>query len=623
MRRFLAVAKRAIIGEPIPTDRMAERKMRTWLALPVFGAGILSAVAYAPDALVSSLRAGGQAGSIPFMALGTVSIMLLLGFAYRANVVEFGGLRGDYGVVTHRLGARAGVVSGAALLIDYLLTVAVSVAAIGAVADFVWPQLEGYESAIGVVLILVMTLGALRGVKERARVLALVWFGFILVVVTVAVVGIARHSDDTLVSVQAAPSGWAIVVAYGGAVASGAVMVTGIEHLAASGRFHREPRGLNAGRTLVIAVAVSAALFFVVAYLAWAYGSGAWEDGPILLQVADGIFGGTFIVWIVAGGAAAILYTAAAAVFRRFTQLASVLARDGFLPRQLHSLNDRAVFGAGVMMIAIGSSLVVAVSGADLLRLVHVYIVGVFTSIVLTQVAMVGHWTGRIKVAVGGREQWRGQAFRLLHGAAAVAAAAVWLVVVVFNVASGAWAAVLLIAILVVVMWGIRRHYDTVRRDVVPVEGDRSAALPSATHGIVLVAQLHRPALRAIAYARAMRHDTLTAVGVSVDKRATKQLQREWGERNLGLRLTIIDSPYREFVNPIIGYIKAVRRTSPREMIVVYVPEYVVRNWWERFLHNRSGARLRAKLQQIPGVVVTAVPWHLHSASGDASGSRR
>ncbi len=623
MRRFLQAVKRFVVGEPIPTDRADTRAIRSRLALPVFGAGILSAVAYAPDALVASLRNGGQAGAIPGMALGVVAIMLLLGFAYRANVVEFGGMRGDYGVVAHRLGPGAGVVAGAALLVDYLLTVAVSVAAVGAIADFVWPQLEGFESVVGVGLIGIMTLGALRGIQERARVLMIVWFGFILVVVTVAIFGLARHTNAALVSEPAvSQSGWAIVLAYGGAVASGAVMVTGIEHLAASGRFHEEPRGLRAGRTLLIAVAVSAIAFFLVAFLAWAYGSGDWSDGPILLQVADGVFAGDVAIWIVSLAAAAILYAAAAAVFRRFTQLSSVLARDGYLPRQMHSLNDRLVFKYGVLIIAVASTLVVVLSGADLERLVHVYIVGVFTSIVLSQVAMVRHWGGRIKVEVDKGLRLKGQGFRALHLVAAVVGSAVWLVVVVFNVASGAWIAVVMIAGLVLLMWFIHRHYDRVRRDVELVEGDRSGALPSATHGIVLVAQLHRPALRAIAYARANRHDTLTAVAVQVDKRAATHLQSEWGKRDLGLSLSILSSPYRDFIGPIISYVRAVRRGSPREMVVIYVPEYIVTRWWERFLHNKSGVRLRARLLQIPGVVVTAVPWHLHSASGDAGTGR-
>lgn len=607
--------KRAVVGEPVSTDQGEARPMRTRLALPLFGAGVLSAVVYAPDALAASLRGGAQEQAIPIMALGVVAIMLLLGSAYRMNVVELGGKRGDYGVVRHRLGPKAGVATGAALLVDYLLTVAVSVAAAAAVADYIWPSLRGYEEALGIALIGVMTLAGLRGVRERARVVVGVWFGFVLAVM--AAVGWGLLSDAgmpaPLPPEAAAPSGWAVLLAYGGAVASGAVMVTGIEHLASSGPFHAEPKGRRAGRTLVVAVAVSAVAFLGVSLLAWSHQRTDWEDGPLLLQAVAASFSSPVPVYVMAVLAVLILYAAAAGVFRRFTQLSSVLARDGYLPRQMHTLSDRYVYKYGVLIVAVGSAAVVAVSGSDLERLVHVYIVGVFTSIVLTQVAMIGHWRSRAKVEVDRRELLRTWGYRALHTAALLVAAAVWVVVVVVNVSSGAWAAVALMAALVGLMASIRRHYDRVGQEVAIVPGDRAGALPSRTHGIVLVSQMHRPALRAIAYARAMRHDSLTAVSVQVDKRASEELTRDWGRQRVGLPLTTLDSPYRDFVGPIITYVRTIRRASPREMIVVYVPEYVVARWWERFLHNRSAARLRARLLLVPGVVVTAVPWHLQA----------
>ncbi len=590
--------------------------MRSRLAIPFFGSGILSAVAYAPDALASSLRSGAQQGALPWMALGVVGIMLLLGFAYRSNVRELGGQRGDYGVVSYRLGPRFGVVTGAALLVDYLLTLAVSVAAITHIGHYLLPELHGYEAPIGVVLIGIMTLGNLRGLKERSQIVTAVWFGFLMAIAVIAAFGLVRHGDDNLIPLVSEPaSGWTVVLAYGGAIASGAVMVTGIEHLAASGRFHAEPRGRRAGRTLIVAVAVSAIAFFFVAYLSWEYGADDWSKGPILLQVADSVFAHHWVVWIIGFAGVAILYAAASGVYRRFAQLASHLARDGFLPRQMRSLSERYVFSYGVLALAAAAAIVIVVSRSNLERLVHVYIVGVFTAIVLSQLAMVRHWTGKIQIQVNPRDRWRSRAYRVLHVVAALVAAAVWVDVVIVRIASGAWIAVAVMAGLILAMWLIHRHYERVRDDVEIVEGDRSGALPSRTHGIVLVSQYHRPALRALAYARAMRHDSLVAVAVQVDKRVTRQLQNAWASYPLGMPLVVLSSPYRDFIGPIIAYVRAVRRGSQREVVVVYVPEYIVDRWWERFLHNKSGARLRARLLEIPGVVVTAVPWHLHQSS--------
>lgn len=623
MRALLERLRRLIVGEPIETDRAQARPMRTRLAIAFFGSGILSAVVYAPDALASSLRTGNQQGAIPWVALGVVAVMLILGFAYRSTVVETGGKRGDYGVVSQRLGPRAGVVSGAALLVDYLLTLAVSVAALTHVARYLWPDLSGYQAAVGVGVVGVMTLGNLRGVRERSRIVTAVWLAFVAAVVAVAVVGLARHAtDDIAPHITAHPSGWSVILAYGGAIASGAVMVTGIEHLGAAGRFHEEPSGVRAGRTLIIAVSVSAVLFFAIAYLSWAYSVDDWDEGPALLQVGDAIFARQWPLYVVGVAAIGILYAAGSGVFRRFTQLASHLARDGFLPRQLRSLSDRYVFTYGILALGAAAGVVIAAARGDLESLVHVYIVGVFTSIVLSQVAMIGHWGRVIALETDRVRLARAWGYRTLHASAALVGAAVWLDVVIFKFASGAWMAVALMALLVTLMWGVRRHYDRVRVEVTAVPGDRSGALPSRTHGIVLVSQIHRPALRALAYARAMRHDTLAAVGVAVDKRMSQQLQADWAKLDSGMRLVILDSPYRDFIGPVLKYVRAVRRGSPREMVVVYVPEYVITRWWQRFLHNRSGARLRAKLLEIPGVVVTAVPWHLQSGGGRGADAR-
>ena len=623
MRSFLQGLNRFVFGPPIATDSAAPVPLRTRLALPVFGAGLLSTVAYAPDAVVDALRTGGQQHAIPYLAGTIVLIMLLLGFAYRSNVrartsdtSTAAGL-GDYGTVRDLLGRRAGMVTGSALLVDYLFTVAVSVAAITQIVGYLVPELAAWDAVLGVGLLAVMMVAALRMVRERVRIALTVWFGFLLVIAVMLVFGVARHgehADTTWTIAIPAPSTLTVIVAYAGAIASGAVMVTGIEYLASAGPHHAKPRGKRAGRTLLIAVCASALAFFAVALLAWMYRVYGWADGPILLQTASYVLDESWVMWVVAAAAAAILWAAAAAVFRRFSNLAASLARDAYLPRQLAMRNDRLVLRGGIVIVTSASAIVLLATGADIAQLIHMYVVGVFTAIVLSQWAMVRHFTTQFALATTSGDRLRLAGKRALHLAATIVAALVWLVVAVFNFFAGAWVAIALIVALVVLMRAVNRHYAAVRADVALAEQDKAVTLPSATHGIVLVAQLHRPALRALAYAKAARHSTLKAVGVQIDPAAARELQQRWGGIDTGIPLVIVDSPYRDLVEPVMEYVRSIHRGSPRDVVVVYVPEYIVGRWWEKALHNRATQRLRSRLLELDGVVVAAVPWHLASA---------
>jgi len=589
--------------------------MRTRLALPVFGAGILSAVAYGPDALIDALRSGLQQSWIPFMAGGTLVILMLLGLAYSSQVRAFPHERGDYGVVRDRLGQRFGMITGASLLVDYLFTVSISVAAIAEALIYLVPSWDGWAPAIAVATLAFMTLLNLRGIRDRGRALLAVWHGFVLILIVLVVVGWARHGGVPRAPLDsAAPETWSILMAFAGAVASGAVMATGIEHLAASGPYHAEPRGRRASRTLLIAVITGAGAFYAIAWLAWAFRLSGWADGPIFLQVTARVFGSGVGTWVVGLSAVALLYVAATSVFRRFSRLMGLLASDGVLPRQMAMRNDRLVQRGSILIVAGLSVVIVIASRASVERLVHMYIVGVFTAIVLSQRAMI-EWTGaRRQVATEPKERRELLGRRVLHVVALIAAAAVLVITAVFNFANGAWIAIVLIVLLVVLMQAIRKHYVAVRIDIALDKDTKAPTLPSATHGIVLVAQMHRPALHALAYAKAARHTTLKAVTVKVDRGASLALQKRWAQMDLGAPLVVLDSPNRDLVSPTLDYVKSLHRASPREAVFVYVPEYIVGRWWEQLLHNRNTARLRAQLLNVPNVVVSAVPWMLESA---------
>lgn len=615
MRRLAVRLKTAFLGAPIATESARPVAIRSRVAVFVFGIGMLSTVAYAPDAVVSALRNGGRISAMPFIAGGVVLVMLLLGFAYRDNVRVRPDGRADYGLVREKLGANAGLVTGAALLVDYLFTVAVSVAALAQFVGYVLPLNQGQETAVGLFVLLVMTLASLRGVKTRTRVVIFVCIAFLAVLVAVFFVGSVNGPSAPTSAPVSHDTVWGVLITFAGAVAAGSVMMTGIEALASSGPFHEAPQGARAGRTMLIVVTVSAVAFFGLGLLVWHFAASGWSAGPAILQVSDDVFGSPWPTWIIAAACVAILYGAASAVFRRFAGLSSLLASDSYLPRQLAMRNDRLVYKGGVLTVAIASAVVVLAAEANLQQLIHMYVIGVFTSIVLSQVAMVRLMTAKLALETEQRAAVHLKGLRLLHAVAAATAAAVWLIVAIFNFLNGAWIAISLMVILVLGMRAIQGHYGKVRDELRIQHNDPAAALPSATHGIVLVAQLHRPALRAIAYAKASRHTTLTAIGVKIEAPAARELQRRWTELKMGVPLVILDSPYRDIVGPVMQYVESVHRESPRDVVVVYVPEYIVGRWWEQFLHNRSTSRVRSLLLRTPGVVVAAVPWHLESAA--------
>jgi hypothetical protein len=294
--------------------------------------------------------------------------------------------------------------------------------------------------------------------------------------------------------------------------------------------------------------------------------------------------------------------------------LASILAQNRFLPRQLHTRGDRLVFSNGILLLAGASIALIIGFHANLDRLIQLYIIGVFTSFTLSQTGMVKHWTTLLH---SGDEVNRGQIkrSRIINTIGAVFTAVVLVVVVLTKVEHGAWIAILGMLMLFVTRRGIRHHYDLVAAEL-QAGDDARPTLPSRNHAVVLVSRVHWPTLRALAYARATRPHTLEAVSVAVDPEEAEALQDEWQRRGIEVPLRVLDSPYREVTRPVIDYIKKLRRSSERDVVTVFIPEYVVGHWWEQILHNQSALRLKARLLFMPGVMVTSVPWQLHSSEG-------
>lgn len=637
-------ARRALLGRPERNERMRAALLPKRVALPVFASDALSSVAYAPDEIFLTLALAGAAAVTisPWIGLAVVVVLLTVVASYRQNVRAYPSGGGDYEVVTANLGPRAGVAAGSALLVDYVLTVAVSSSAAAHYfgASLTWIDTHPVAFATGIIALL--TLLNLRGLVESGRGVAVLTYAFMLGVGLVGLVGALRYFSGTL---PKAPSASFEIVAQQGfdqgllglgggllvlrAFASGCAALTGVEAISNGVPNFREPKARNAATTLAALGAIGATLLASIILLALATGVRFVEDPstqlridgslapegyrqePVLSQLAHTVLDGA--PWLAVGVTVVtglILVLAANTAFNGFPVLGSVLARDGYLPRQLHTRGDRLVFSNGILTLGVGAIVLVVALEASVTRLIQLYIVGVFVSFTLSQLGMVRHWSRELRTEPDPREQGRMARARVVNAIGLGMTGTVLVVVLVTKFTHGAWITILAMLAVGATMAWVRRYYDRVNA-ILAIDEDPAAqrALPSRVHAIVLVSRLHKPTLRAVSYARATRPSVLEAVTVQIDAQESRELRARWDSLGLPVPLKVLDSPYRELARPFVGYVRSIRREGPRDVVVVYVPEYAVRRWWERLLHNQSTLRIKMQLAFVPGVVVAAVPY--------------
>jgi hypothetical protein len=340
----------------------------------------------------------------------------------------------------------------------------------------------------------------------------------------------------------------------------------------------------------------------------------ATPQRTVIAQVAAAVFGGhsTIGFFYIQATTALILVLAANTAFNGFPLLGAILARDRNLPAQLNTRGDRLAYSNGILMLAVVAAALIWIYGADVSRLIQLYIIGVFTSFTLGQTGMVRHWNRALRTERDPAERHRIMRSRAINAFGASLAGVVLVIVVITKFSKGAYLVLIAMPILYMIMRGINRHYSRVAEELSTDE--LGLKMPSRNHVVVLVSKVHRPTLRALAYARATRPDTLTALTVNVDDETTRNLLAEWERHDLPVQLTVLESPYREITRPIIEYVKKLRADSPRDLVSVFIPEYVVGRWWEQLLHNQSALRLKTRLLFQPGVMVTSVPWQLTSS---------
>ena len=645
------VLKRLVLGRKMRSDRLGETLLPKKLALPIFASDALSSVAYAPDEIFLTLGLAGGALALTAswkIALLVVLVMVVVVASYRQNVRAYPSGGGDYEVANANLGPRAGLTVASALLVDYVLTVAVSISSGVQNASTAMSFVRGHEAEVAVLLIVLLAAMNLRGVRESGMAFAVPTYLFMLTVAAMAVTGLVRRASGTLPMAESAAfelrpepgyealGGLAMAFLLLRAFSSGCAALTGVEAISNGVPAFREPKSRNAATTLLLMGGIAIAMLLSMILLARWTGVRFAEDpatqltrdgvpvgdgyvqetvmGQVSQSVFSGFQPGVVLVSVVTG---IILVLAANTAFNGFPVLASILARDGYLPRQLHTRGDRLAFSNGILFLAGAAIALVVIYDAEVTRLIQLYIVGVFVSFTLSQIGMIRHWNRVLAGSPDPAEVGRIHRSRVINLVGAIMSGTVLVVVLLTKFVHGAGFAVAAMAVLFVLMIGIRRHYARVADEIAVREDDvRGYILPSRVHAVVLVSKIHKPAIRALAYARATRPTTLEALTVSVDTAETRALQEEWDRRDIPVPLTVLDSPYREITNPVVTYVKQIRRDSPRDLVVVFVPQYVLGRWYEQLLHNQSALRLKTRLLFEPGVMISAVPWQLRSAEG-------
>jgi amino acid transporter len=618
----VGAVKRVFVGRPLSSQQMHETLLPKWLALPVFASDPLSSVAYATEEIVLVLAAGGAAylSYSKWVATAIVALLVIVVLSYRQTCHAYPSGGGAFAVSLDNFGPVAALVAASALLVDYVMTVAVSVVA-GVVAIVSGaPSLASHAVALSVGAVVVLMVANLRGVKESGRAFAVPTYAFVSLTFIMVSVGVAKWAHGSLglasTAHQHLPGTKHVLVLalVLKAFASGCTALTGVEAISNGVPAFRRPKSRNAANTLAIMGALSLSMFIGITVLALHLKARAQSSGnpSVISQIAASVFGGhSALFYLYQAATAAILILAANTAFNGFPVLSSILAQERYLPRQLHNRGDKLVFSNGIILLGGFAIALIAGFNANIDKLIQLYIIGVFTSFTLSQAGMVRHWNRELQSAPADRVS-RIKVSRAVNFVGAAATTLVLGVVLYTKVQHGAWLALLAMVALFVLMQAIRRHYDAVSHELV-VDVDTHTVLPARNHAVVLVSKLHLPTMRALAYARATRPSSLVALTVNTDDGDTQRLQREWDEHDIEVPLVILDSPYREITRPVLDYLRRLRGESPRDVVTVFLPEYIVGRWWEQLLHNQSALRLKARLLFEPGVMVTSVPWQLRS----------
>jgi amino acid transporter len=607
---FLSQLKRLLVGAPIPSHLAHHERFSKVTGLAVLSSDPLSSVAYATEEILRVLMIGGFAamGFVTPIGMVIAAMLAIVVFSYRQTIHAYPNGGGAYIVAKENLGRLSSLVAAGALLIDYVLTVAVSIAAGVAAMTSAFPEwhLNRVEIALGFVLLLM--LGNLRGIRESGRIFAAPTYFFIISILALVGVGAWRYVAGGIV-LSTAPAGlpthgmgvlttFVLLTAF----SNGCTAMTGVEAVSNGVPAFRPPESRNASATLVVMAVLSITMFVGITLLAHAYMIVPNDAETVVSQLARGIFGGRSApYYAVQAATMLILVLAANTAYADFPRLASIVARDRFLPRQFMTQGDRLAFSNGILILSALAGVLLFVFGGDTHALIPLYMIGVFVSFTLSQAGMVIHWR-TLKTA-----GWRTSA--LINGFGALVTGVVLIIVATTKAAEGAWVIMVMIPILVAVFLVTRRHYDDVAAELT-LRGIPPVHETSKHVVLVPIGGLQKAVVRALGYARSLTGD-VRAIYVDIDPTATELLLRDWNTWGRGVQLVVLDSPYRSLLEPLLEYVEQVQAVDPDAYVTVVLPEFVPRRLWHHLLHNQHALLIKGALLFKPNVVVTSVPFHL------------
>jgi amino acid transporter len=607
--------KRYLIGKPLSNERMEHERLNKKTALAVLSSDAISSVAYATDQILFVL--GGAIGVaavqyvLPISAI-IVGLLVLVGISYQQTIHAYPAGGGSYTVAKENLGQRAGLVAAAALLTDYILTVAVSVSGGVAAITSAYPSLVPHTVAIGLGAILLLMIVNLRGVRESGVAFSVPTYAFIVMMLALIGAGVWKLTggaapitavapldvDPTVARHGSFPAGFALVFLLLRGFAEGCAAMTGTEAISNGVQAFRAPTQRNAAVTLSWMVAILATFFLGVSYMAYKYAVMPTTAETVLSQLGHHVFGTGIAYYVLQYSTFAILVLAANTAFADFPRLAGILAHDKFMPSQLAARGDRLAFSNGIITLALIAMLLVWLFKGDTNALIPLYAIGVFVCFTLSQAGMVMHWL-RTK-----EQGWRWRA--TLNGIGAIATGVVSVIQIVTKFAAGAWIVALIIPVFILLLQSIQTHYRRFAIDI--AFRGRSPILPHEHTVVVPIGAVNKATAAALVYATSLSRN-VRAIHIEVDPKDTPKVEREWDRWDIGYELEILPSPYRSIVRPLVDYVMHLQEESPGALITVVTPELVPRRWWEYLLHNKTALYIRTAFVFKPNVVVVAVPY--------------
>ncbi|PKQ38107.1 MAG: amino acid permease [Actinobacteria bacterium HGW-Actinobacteria-1] len=607
--------KTLLLGDPLDNSESQHQRLSNPVALAVFSSDALSSVAYATEEILLMLVLAGSAALTLAMpiAIAIGVLLLIVATSYRQTIKAYPGGGGAYIVAKENLGENVGLVAGASLLIDYILTVAVSISAGTAAVTSAFPSLAHYRVEIAVGFTILLAVANLRGVKESGTAFAGPTYFFVAMLGLLIVVGLVKtalghpivvtpHEIET----TSALSLFIILKAF----ASGCTAMTGVEAIANGVQAFKEPEAKNASKTLAWMAGILLFMFIGITALATISGVRPTEGGEtVVSQLARGVFGTNALYYMLQAATAAILVLAANTSYADFPRLGSFIAADGFLPKQLKQRGYRLVYSNGIMLLTAVAVMLLIVFGGNTNKLIPLYALGVFASFTMSQTGMVIHWLKNREA------NWHWSI--AVNGLGAATTCVVFFVIAAAKFSQGAWIVLLLAPILVMYFKWIKAHYDDADRRLALMETERDETadwLPEKhmrNQVVLLVSGIDRRIVRAVRYAHTIKAESIQAVFVDVTGDKADFMREEWKKAHIDIPLTIIDSPYREIIGPIVEYIRAIPRTPLDDIITVIVPEFVPEGWVDNMLHDQTSFWLKRTLFAEEGVVVTDIPYRM------------